>query len=260
MQADMWPAKAPVVVAFGAGVNSGGVLAGMYERGIVPDLITFGDTGGERKKTYEFRDAVSEWCRRVGFPEVVTVRKGGRPETLEEKCLRNKTLPSIAFGFKTCSQAFKRQPQDVYVNNWGPALAAWWTGGKVVKVLGFDADEERRAVVREDEKYIYSYPLIEWGWDREDCVAAMARVAMPSAGKSSCWFCPSMRVHEIHELRDAEPELFARALAMEANAELTSVKGLGRRFAWRDHAVGGPLAGIAVVPAASIERPCGCFE
>lgn len=260
MQPDMWPARAPIVAAFGAGVNSGGVLAGMHERGIVPDLILFADTGGERRKTYEFRDAVSAWCRRVGFPEVVTVVKGGRQETLEEKCLRNKTLPSLAFGFKGCSQLFKREPQDVHVNNWEPARLAWATGAKVVKVLGFDADEERRATIKEDAKYRYSYPLIEWGWDRDDCAAAMERVGMPPAAKSSCWFCPAMTVPEIQELRDSDPELFARALAMEANAELTTVKGLGRRFAWRDHAIGGPLDAVKIAPAAVIERPCGCFE
>ena len=35
-------------------------------------------------------------------------------------------------------------------------------------------------------------------------------------------------------MKDTYPLLFMRAIAMEDNARLTSVKGLGRRFSWRD--------------------------
>ncbi|MEI5998268.1 phosphoadenosine phosphosulfate reductase [Paraburkholderia bengalensis] len=255
---DFAMSPSPVVVAYGMGTNSVALLVGMHERGERPDLILSADTGGERPQTYEHRDMMDEWCKKVGFPPIVTIRKGGRAETLEENCLRMSMLPSIAYGFKGCSLKFKREPQDRFVNSWEPAQLAWECGRKVVKLIGYDAGEERRAKITEDAKYEYRYPLIEWGWDRDDCIAATDRTGLPRPGKSACFFCPSSKVAEIRDLRDNHPHLFARALAMESNAELTSVKGLGRRFAWRDHAIGGPLCDI---PRESyIEEACDCYD
>ena len=56
------------------------------------------------------------------------------------------------------------------------------------------------------------------------------------APKSSCWFCPASKKDEIIWLGRHHPRLLERALAVEANAQpnLTSVKGLGRSFAWSD--------------------------
>lgn len=248
----------PIVVAYGGGTNSTALLVHLHEAGVTPDLILFADTGSEKPHTYKHVEAVSAWCKRVGFPEIVTVHKGGRQESLEESCLRQNMLPSIAYGYKSCSLKYKRAPQDVYVNSWQPAIDCWkLLGLKVVKLIGYDADEERRAKIAADDKYDYQYPLIEIGWGRDECISAIDRAGLPRPGKSACFFCPSSTVAEIHWLRDNEPSLFARALAMENNAELTSVKGLGRRFAWRIHA-------NPDQPAPAIESgiapECDCYD
>jgi hypothetical protein len=54
--------------------------------------------------------------------------------------------------------------------------------------------------------------------------------------KSACFYCPASKKPEILWLREQHPELLARALAIERNAQdkLISVKGLGRSFAWTD--------------------------
>jgi hypothetical protein len=59
---------------------------------------------------------------------------------------------------------------------------------------------------------------------------------LPVPMKSSCWFCPASKKHEIVWLREHHPELLERALAIEENARpnLTSVVGLGRSFSWAD--------------------------
>jgi hypothetical protein len=49
-----------------------------------------------------------------------------------------------------------------------------------------------------------------------------------------------------------------RALAMEANAELTSVKGLGRNFAWRE--VVGQEDMFPDDFHLSPELLCGCYD
>jgi len=229
---------APLAVAYGGGTNSTAMLAGMLERGLRPDLILFANTGCEKPHTYEHVGIVNDWCARVGFPAIVTTVKGGRVETLEENCHRMNMLPSIAYGFKGCSHKFKREPQDRDVNRWPPAQLAWEAGLKVQKFIGYDADEERRAKIKNDAKYNYHYPLIEWGWGREECVAAIQRAGLPQPGKSACFFCPSSTRQEIDDLKREYPLLFQRALAMERNAEpnLDTVAGLGRRFSWHEHA------------------------
>ena len=87
-----------------------------------------------------------------------------------------------------------------------------------------------------DPKYSKWYPLMEWGWHREDCIRAIEAAGLPQPGKSSCFFCPSMKEHEIINLREQYPDLFRRACALEDNAQpnLKTVQGLGRNFSWKD--------------------------
>ena len=253
----------PIIVAYGAGTNSTALLVGMHERGERPDLILFADTGGERPETYAFLDVMDTWLASVGFPLLGRVRytmRDGTMETLEERSLRTRSLPSIAYGYKACSEKFKRRPQDRFVSNWEPAKATWAAGGKCVKLIGYDADEDRRVrnAPKEDSKYTYRYPLFEWDWDRTDCIAAIDRAGLPRPGKSACFFCPSSKRAEILELQREHPDLYARACALEETAVLTTIKGLGRRWAWRDLPAM-DAAAVRSLPEPD-ETPCGCFD
>jgi len=217
------------------------MLIGAAERGWLIDLIIFADTGGEKPHTYEHVERFNEWCvKNLGCGILIVKKqktedsKYGSYQTLEENCLAAKMLPSIAYGFKGCSHKYKREPQDKFCNNWLPAQRWWQQGKKVTKLIGYDATEERRAHIPEDDKYIYRYPLIEWGWGREECIKAIERAGIKSPGKSACFFCPSSKKREIRELRVRYPDLAKRAVEMERNAELSQVKGLGRNFAWAD--------------------------
>jgi hypothetical protein len=217
------------------GVNSTALLCGLAERGIRPDLILAADTGGEKPETYAFRDEIALWLPRVGFPELVMVRNDGMYSSLEDNCLRKQMLPSKAYGYSSCSDKYKIRPQNKYCNNWLPARACWAAGGKVQKAIGYDAGEPHRAKKAEDDRYRYWYPLIEWDWAREECLAAIQRHNLSIPVKSACWFCPASTKREVLELADKHPELMARALAMEQNAapNLQTVKGLGRKWAWK---------------------------
>jgi hypothetical protein len=224
----------PLVVSYGGGVNSTALLVGLEDRGIKPDLVLFADTGGEKPETYAYLDVMDRWLDDHGFPPLVRVRNDGMYESLEDNCLKKKMLPSLAYGFKSCSDKYKRRPQDKYVAAWHPARLTWAHGKKVNKAIGIDAGERRRAGITEDERYIYWYPLVEWGWYREECLAEIADAGLPMPPRSSCFFCPASTKREIFCLAQEHPDLMARAVAMEDNARdnLQSTKGLGRRFAW----------------------------
>ena len=234
------------IACFGGGTDSTAVLGGWVERGMVQtcpiDAITFADTGGERPHTYEHIARTSDWCVSHGLPAITIVRKTARtPDdvTLEGNCLRRGMLPSLAYGFRSCSQKYKVQPQEKLMNNMPAAKAIWKAGGKIEKLIGYEFSESKRwmRATVEDEKYRYRFPLVEWEWSRPEAIECIKRMGLPLPGKSSCFFCPASKTKEIDELKKTYPLLFQRAIAMEdkAMANLRSVKGLGRRFSWREY-------------------------
>jgi hypothetical protein len=261
----------PLVVAYGLGVNSTAMLVEFAKKKIVPDLILFADTGGEKPETYRYLPVIESYLREVKFPPVVTVRyepKTAPYKTLEGQCLHTGTLPSLAYGGRSCSAKWKRQPQDAYILRRFPPGEV--KGKRVVRAIGFDASEGRRTyagVVKavgldagenhrltwakpkagEDRKpsreerldrefFAYWYALMDWGMDRAACERSIRDAGLPVPVKSSCFFCPASKKGEIVQLRESHPDLLARALALEANAKpnLTSVAGLGRSFAWSE--------------------------
>jgi hypothetical protein len=191
-----------------------------------------------------------------GFPEVTTVKYRPRTatyHTLEEQCLATGMLPSLAYGGKSCSLKYKRTPQDRWILGRYPEQEVYARGWRVVRAIGFEAGEERRTYAgamrlakpkarktkedRLDRHYFhYWYPLQEWGWDRARCVREIRRAGLAVPVKSACFFCPAMKMHEILALCREHPDLYERAIAIERNAQarLTSVKGLGRGWKWEE--------------------------
>jgi len=248
-----------IIASYGGGINSTAMLIEWVNQGWKLDLIMFADTGAERPHTYQYLEHFQRWLIERGYGPIRIVRKAGNGETLEENCLRVKMLPSLAYGFKSCSHKYKIQPQDKYCNNWPQAKAEWKAGRKITKLIGYDADETHRA--NKDytcDKYEFQYPLVEWGWGRDECIKAIDDAGLCQPGKSACFFCPASKITEIRQLAQNYPELAERAVAMEQNAELTSVKGLGRRFAWGNVLQQGEMFGddYALTP----EMVCSCYD
>ncbi len=254
--------SAPLLVAYGGGINSTAMLVGMAERGIRPDAILFADTGGERPETYAYVAAVSAWCEAQGFPAIVTVDGGRKYPSLEAECLGSETLPSIAYGFKRCSLKWKVEPQEQWARRWQPAIDCWTAGGAVIKAIGYHAGETHRSVKASDKAYAYRYFLREWQWSQEDCVAAVQRAGLPKAGKSACFFCPSTKPREILDLQRDHPDLFNRALTIERKARdagtLQTVKGLGRNWAWETFVDFQNRQ--CALPLGDTDLPCGCYD
>ena len=230
----------PLIVSYGMGVDSTALLVGLAERGIRPDAILFADVGSEQPVTYEYGNTIMpEWLERVGFPPITWVKyqpqnfKNWPPySSLEENCLTNSTLPSLAFGFKSCSQKWKIAPQDKWTTNWQNAREAWSQGLKVKKFIGYDsgpADIRRRNHLgsNEHDLFSYEYPLINWGWDRAKCKDAITNAGLPIPEKSACYFCPATKPHELHSM---PKDLLRRIVMIETRAapRLGSVEGLWR--------------------------------
>ena len=233
------------IVSFGGGTNSAALLVGLHKHKIPVDLITFADTGAEQPHTYQFIEIMDKWLADRDMPRITVVRnvdRYGNRLSLETECLRSHTLPSIAYGYKRCSQKHKIAPQEKFCNNHPPCREAWQRGERINRFIGYDAGEIKRyehsrKYNEADKKYKNRYPLIEeWHWSRSDCVRQIKAAGLPQPGKSSCFFCSSMKRQEILDLKERYPGLYQRAIALEENAmpHLKSVKGLGRGYSWKE--------------------------
>ena len=227
----------PLVIAYGGGVDSTGTCIGLRARGIVPDAIVFADTGGEKPGTYAWLDTFDVWLRDNGFPTVTRVcylPKYSTYRTLEEECEQKATLPSRVFGFGRCAEKWKVRAQAQWLRRWTLAIEAKSRGQAVIRAVSYEAGEEHRVNGKADAGIELWYPLIEWGWTRDDCVRAIEGAGLPVPPKSACFFCPSSTKKEVLWLAEHHPDLFARAVAMEQRAapNMQNVKGLGRHWAW----------------------------
>jgi len=231
-----------VAVSFGGGLNSTALLVRWALEGHrPPHRITFADTGSERAETYLHLISFSEWLTSNGMPPVLITRKGGRRESLEDYAIRTKHLPALAYGGKSCSLKFKVEPQERDINRWDAARAVWKTGEKVVKIIGYGAEEQRRIskAKLEDEKYYYRFPLDEWQMHRSDCESWINLAGLPIPPKSSCFFCPSTKKAEILALPKYLQDRAIRIEEVSREAgNSRSTKGLGRQFSWKEFLAG----------------------
>ena len=223
-----------VMVSYGGGVNSVAVLVRLAALGCIPDCIVMANPGSEHAATIRYRDKIlPAWLDRMGFPRVVEITRAAeglarprawRLETLEAECRRTSTLPSIAYGWKKCSQKYKAQPQRWWAACNAKFLDEWKAGRRIVKVIGYDAGESNR--VRgafqdkwENKRFVPWYPLVECKWDREECERQIRAAGLEVPTKSACTFCPNNTLEEWEQLRQEEPEAFERAVAMSRAAE-----------------------------------------
>lgn len=227
-----------IAVCFGSGVDSTAMLVALHEAGIKPDIITFADTGGEKPETMIHLSKMNEILLAWGWPQIDVCTKKTLESTsyndLYGNCLDNQTLPSLAFGMKSCSIKWKQIPQDQFIKGVksGPGkrephpiwIEASKTGRRIVKMIGYDCG---KADIRRsnkpppaDAEFDYLYPLQILGWERQSCVTAITE----SLGehmvpiKSACFYCPASKIWELYWLAAKHPSLFEKALLMERTA------------------------------------------
>jgi hypothetical protein len=224
-----------MALCFGAGVDSTAMLVALRAAELRPDVITFADTGGEKPDTLAHADRMNQVLRSWGWPAIDLCRKVPKASTgyldLYGNCLANETLPSLAFGLKSCSIKWKQVPQDQHMKGArsGPSrrpphpvwLRAQASGERIVKLIGYDCGRAdlRRASrpVKAADDFDYCYPLQLVRWARSDCIQAIAAalgVDMVPI-KSACYFCPASKAWELYWLAAHHPELLEQALHLE---------------------------------------------
>lgn len=191
-------APPPVVLAYGIGVDSTALLIELEARGEAPDLVLSADPGAEKPETYEYQRMIAAWMHARGIPYEIVRYVPRRFKhwppyySILANVLTNATLPSISLGRHSCSLKWKVAPQDAFLKQWAPARAAWANGQKVERLIGYDtspSDSRRHAHAAglDDPLFQCRYPLREWNWTRDRCIARIEAAGLPVPPKSSCW-------------------------------------------------------------------------
>ena len=206
----------PVVLSYGMGVDSTSILLRWLDDPSsrwfdLDDLIVLvAMTGDEWQRTGELvethvlprladRHVRLVQVARAGLSHardgIVVLDDSRRPNKLHlggayrlsEELLAAGTIPLSASGQRRCSIKAKGEVLDA-------AIADLVGGAEFDHAVGFEAGEQRRA--DRDRGYGTAarqsrYPLIEWGWGRDDCSAYIARLTgVDDWPKSACVFCP----------------------------------------------------------------------
>jgi len=259
------PMDQAVMLAAGGGADSTALGMKMVEQGQRIDAALFADTGGEKPGTMRYiYEVLQPFFRKAGIRfEIVKYVphkfKNFPPYyTLEDNCLSNGTLPSLTFGFSSCAIKWKVVAQEKWAKIWPLAQKTWERGKRIIKLIGYDAGKRdaRRANHTgsiDNPEYEFQYPLIGWGWTREDCLDYIVDQRLPGwhpsylqgeklrwvrkggiPMKSACFFCPANKPWELHVL-DSDPEkqrdMLRRIVTMEARAQprFRKVEGLWRK-------------------------------
>lgn len=223
---------------YGGGVNTIAGIIKATKIGIKFQYIVMADPGKENPLTYEYIDYFNKWLITHDQPTVTIVKQKnfkGEFVGLYQNCINEEMLPSIVYGHKSCSLKYKAAPQDVFCNNEPLIRECWGNGGRVIKYMWYDFDEDHRTKKdHSNSKYLFKYLLVENEIDRFGCIQIIIDEGLILPPKSSCTFCPSMKPYEIIELYESNRKEFYDAISMERNAEgnLLTIKGLGRDFSW----------------------------
>lgn len=234
------------IFSFGGGVQSTSVLA-LQAMGRLPlpyDYFAFANVGNdsENPATLEYVERYTKpfaEAHGIKFVEVQKQRGQGKAkeqDTLVEALYRAKKSIIIparmghngALGNRNCTTDFKIKIVDKFAKMLAPT--------HVVAGMGISLDEFHRARdVQWHDAYgklklgfwkKREYPLIDLRVNRQGCKNVIAEVGLPEPPKSSCFFCPFRKRAEWIQMRREQPELFAKAVAIEQtiNAKHTALR------------------------------------
>lgn len=226
------------IISLGAGVQSTtmALMAAHGEIKPMPDCAIFADTQDEPKSVYTHL----EWLKTVlPFPvHVVTngslsqrsltrkTSKGGRRYVSGEVPIWIKdSAGNITPGRRSCTRDFKITPirrktkELCGINGRLPKrpVARHW--------LGISTDEVIRIKPSRVDWIENTWPLIDAGMSRWDCLRWMERNKYPTPPRSACTYCPYHSNAEWLRIKNEDSEAWQAALDFEAQM----------KAAYRDH-------------------------
>ena len=219
-------------ISFSGGVEST-TMCLLYGKGAT---AIWCDTGAEHKEMYNRIDKVEQYLKDFhnGDFNMVRIRGGYKAygkvyDSLEDTVVAIKFMPSQMKRY--CTAYFKAKPIDKYLKE----------QGECELMIGFNYDEQGRTGSLEKMKNVnYTYPLIEDGYDRNDCEEILKKhgmhpnfpVYMLRGGCRMCFFKSEKEYRAMYHLNQPE---FMEMIEFEEKIQdkrlkFYSIMGNGKRL------------------------------
>jgi hypothetical protein len=217
------------VISLGAGVQSTtmALMAAHGEIRPMPDCAIFADTQSEPAVVYEHL----KWLMSpnvLPFP-VHIVTAGNLEDDVGSTNENRRYLRSLIPAFvrsneksidglvtRQCTRDYKITPVTNKIRGMLGIAGKRSPKTPVAEVwIGISTDEAMRMKPAPDEWRVHRHPLIEQRMSRGDCLEWLQRNGYPKAPKSACIFCPYHSNAQWRDLKNEQPEEFARAVALD---------------------------------------------
>ena len=224
------------VLSLGAGVQSTTLALMAAHREIeAPDCAIFADTQWEPAAVYRHLD----WLEGVlPFPvHRVTAGdiKQGIRDRRSARSGRFAAVPwhivnpdgSLGMGIRQCSAEYKIDPIAKEVRRLlGKPHPARIAPGAATMLLGISVDEAHRMKPSRRKFMVNSYPLVDLGMRRWDCLQWIKRHGYSEPGKSACIGCPYTSDARWRDRRDNQPDEWQQAVEMDRALRQGDARGM----------------------------------
>lgn len=214
------------VFSFGGGVQSMACLVLAAQGRIDYKTFVFSNVGADSENPgtiVYFDEIVKPYAKKHGLIMIETQWTGkvgakkGKNRTIYQDLLdatKSIDIPvrlqSGAFGNRNCTARYKIGPLARWTAEQGATAESPWLLG-----LGISWDESQRMAKSQTPWHINDYPLIATRTTRAQCKDIIIEAGLLVPPKSSCWFCPFKGARDWQALKREQPELFAKAMALE---------------------------------------------
>ncbi|NIV33116.1 MAG: hypothetical protein GWN58_27805 [Anaerolineae bacterium] len=207
------------VLSWGCGLQST-LLGELSARGELPhlDLIITADTGWERPATYEARDFYTARWREMGM-QVEIISVGNIQEIGMQEHIHIPMWTSDGGPLRRqCTRFFKIRPVKRRIREllgYDRSKPPHPPPGSVELWMGITLDEWTRAKPSQVAFITHRWPLLELRMSRTACLDKFDELGLPAPPKSACVCCPYRRASEWIDIRETEPEEWAKALEFD---------------------------------------------
>lgn len=196
--------RVKTILSLGGGVQTTALAILICQGKVKADGAIFADTGCEKPETYWYIDTwMKPMLSAAGIPlQVVRSELPSEQPDLYGFLWKHQDIVGVQQ--RRCTDQFKLRPIKKAV------------GRDVHFLIGFSADEIERTNRTRSYWAEESYPLIDLGLTGADCQRLIAKEGMTIPLKSSCFICPFQPPFEWQWLKLNHPDLWKKALDLEA--------------------------------------------
>ena len=213
------------LLSLGAGVQSTAILLLACERTIPPfDYAVFADTGWEPRAVYSTLRRLRIEAAKAGIP-VLTVSAGNIRQDALDPAHRFASMPLFVRGpngergmaRRQCTSEYKVKPLKAKARELlgFPHPQRVPRGVYAEQAIGISVDEIHRAKDSGVNYLKNTFPLLDLGWTRHDCLTYLTQRGWAKVPRSACLGCPFHGNQTWRRIRDETPSEWADVVAFD---------------------------------------------